>query len=107
MRTLSNRRLLPVPLRFNAKHAEPAVLVMEGDALDHAGDFLSRRSALWNCGGHTWEFILPRRDGVWGDPAGRRFAGIRAPGQVRVRSNVSTIVAGLWGQVKNHLREAW
>ena len=65
MQTLSNRRLLPVPLRFNAKHAEPAVLVMEGDALDHAGDLLGRGLALWDSGMHTWEFILPRWDGAW------------------------------------------
>jgi len=54
-----------VPLRFNAKNTEPAVLVVKSDALDHAGDLLGRRSALWDCGGHAWEFILPRWDGAW------------------------------------------
>jgi hypothetical protein len=37
---------------------------VEGDALDDAGDFLGRGSALWHSGGHEWGFILPRMDGV-------------------------------------------
>jgi hypothetical protein len=45
---------------FSARYAEAAVVVVEGDALDDAGDLLGRGSALWHGGGHEWGFILPR-----------------------------------------------
>jgi hypothetical protein len=35
------------------------LVVVEGDALDHAGDFLGRGSAFRNCGAHRG-FIFPR-----------------------------------------------
>jgi hypothetical protein len=31
---------------------------VEGDALDHAGNFFGGGSALWECGVH-WGFIFP------------------------------------------------
>src|SRR5208337_5581094 len=40
------------PRRLYAQDAEAAVVVVEGDALDDAGDFLGSGSALWDCGVH-------------------------------------------------------
>ncbi len=40
--SINDRRFLPAFLRLDAKHAEVAVLVVEGDRLDDAGDFLGR-----------------------------------------------------------------
>jgi hypothetical protein len=68
---------------------------MEGDALDHAGDFLGRRSALWNCDGHEWVFILPGRGGagvICQEEV--RFHGIWRPDRVRVGPGVSQAKAG-------------
>ena len=42
----------PLPTCFHSQDAEAAFVVVEGDALDHAGDFLRRGSALWDCGVH-------------------------------------------------------
>jgi hypothetical protein len=41
-----DRRFLSVPLCFYAKHTEAALVAVKGDALDDAGDFFGRRSAL-------------------------------------------------------------
>ena len=49
-----------MPLCFNAEDTEAAFVVVESDALDHAGDFLGRGPALWDCGIHAWGFIFPR-----------------------------------------------
>ncbi len=54
-----------MPFCLDAKHAETAVIVVEGDPLYDAGDFLSRGSALWHSCGHKWGFILPRMEGTW------------------------------------------
>ena len=51
-----------MPFCLDAKYAETAVVVVEGDALHDAGDFLGRGSALWHSGGHELGFILPRMD---------------------------------------------
>ena len=72
-------RCLPVSVRLNAKHAEAAVLVVKGDALDRAGDFLGRRSALWACGGHTWDSFCPGGRGM-GDSLRARFRGLAPDG---------------------------
>src|ERR1039458_9008663 len=47
-----DRRFFPVPLCFYAKHTEAALVVMEGDPLDDAGDFFGSGPALWDCGIH-------------------------------------------------------
>jgi hypothetical protein len=77
-----------MPFCLDAKYAETAVVVVEGDALHDAGDFLGRGSALWDCSVHSWGFILPRMDGAWvipqeGDSEGGLWGG------VQVESNVS------------------
>ena len=68
---------------LDPKHTESAVVVVEGDALHDAGDFLGRGSALWDCSVHSWGFILPRMDGAWvipqeGDSAGGCGEGFRS-----------------------------
>ena len=60
---------------------------MEGDALDDAGNFLGRGSALWHSGGHEWGFILPRTDGAWVIQVQARFpacAGISGTPEGRI-----------------------
>jgi hypothetical protein len=69
-------RLLPLTLCLYAEHTKAAVVVVEGDALYDAGNFLGRGSALWHGGGHDWDSILPRMDGAGviqygGTPEGR------------------------------------
>jgi hypothetical protein len=61
-----------MPFCIDAKHAETAVVVVEGDALDDAGDLLGRGSALWHGGVHVG--INFATDG-WGmgDPVQARF----------------------------------
>jgi hypothetical protein len=60
-----DRRLLPMTLCLDPKHAEAAVVVVERDALYDAGDFLGRGSALWDRGVHLvgWESFC---HGRWG-----------------------------------------
>src|ERR1039458_769835 len=53
-----DRRLLALPACFHTQDTEAAFVVVESDALDHAGDFLGRWSALWDCGIHVWGFIF-------------------------------------------------
>ena len=60
-----HRRFFPMPLCFYAKDAEAAVLVVKGDALDDAGDFLGVSLALLDRGVHSWGFILTRKAGAW------------------------------------------
>jgi hypothetical protein len=69
-----DRRLLSMPFCLDAKHAETAVVVVEGDALDDAGDLLGRGSALWHGGVHVG--INFATDG-WGmgDPPGADLRG--------------------------------
>src|SRR5450755_1671233 len=43
-----------------AQDTEAALFVVKSDALDQTGDFLGRGLAFRECGGHRWEFILPR-----------------------------------------------
>jgi hypothetical protein len=78
-----------MPLCLDAKHAETAVVVVEGDALYDAGDLLGRGSALWNGGVHELGFNFAT-DG-WGvdDPRGSRSAAIWMPEGVQVGSGVS------------------
>src|SRR5437870_11434752 len=52
-------RFLTVSLCFNAEHTEAILVVVKGDALDDAGDFLGHGSAFRNCGIHVWRFIFP------------------------------------------------
>ena len=47
-----DRCFLSVPLCFYAKHTEPALVVVKRNALDDAGDFFGRGSALWDRGVH-------------------------------------------------------
>jgi hypothetical protein len=47
-------------LCLQAQGTEAALFVVKGDALDQNGDFLGRGLAFRECGGHRWEFILPR-----------------------------------------------
>ena len=47
-------------LCFYAEDAEAIFIVVEGDALDDAGDFLRRRSAFKDYDFHAWGFIFPR-----------------------------------------------
>jgi hypothetical protein len=47
---------LSMPFCPNAKHAETAVIVVEGDALYDAGNWLGRGSSLWHSSGHDWGF---------------------------------------------------
>jgi len=49
-----DRRLLPLPACFHAQDTESAFVVVEGDALDHTGDFLGRGSVFRDCGVHVW-----------------------------------------------------
>jgi hypothetical protein len=51
------------PLVLPRSTSETAIVVVESDALDDAGDFLGRGSALWHGGVHAWGFILPLMDG--------------------------------------------
>ena len=53
-----DRRLLPLPAYFHPQDAEAAFVVVEGDSLDQAGDFLGRRPPFWDCGVHAWGFIF-------------------------------------------------
>ena len=62
-----------MPFCLDPKHAEAAFVVVEGDALDDAGYFLGRGSALWHSGVHEWVFILPRLDGGIGGISGVRL----------------------------------
>jgi hypothetical protein len=57
-----DRGLLQVdPVSSGTGHrTQTALLVVKGDALDQTGDFLGRGLAFRECGGHRWEFILPR-----------------------------------------------
>jgi len=48
------------------------LIVMEGDALDDAGDLLGRGSALWHGGVHVEIHFATEGRGM-GDPAGRVF----------------------------------
>jgi hypothetical protein len=36
------------------------LVVVEGDALDDAGEFLGGGFAFWDCGVHAWGFIFRR-----------------------------------------------
>ena len=65
-------------LCFYAEDAEAIFVVVEGDALDDAGDFLRRRSAFKDYDFHAWGFIFPRTVCV-GNPYGRRCCGDLAP----------------------------
>jgi hypothetical protein len=56
-------RLLSMSLCFNPEDTEAVFVIVEGDALDDAGDFLRRRSAFRDCCIHAWGFIFPR-DGL-------------------------------------------
>src|SRR5438874_676004 len=58
-----DRRLLSLPACLHPKDAEAAFFVVEGDPLDHTGDFLGRGSAFGDCGIHRG-FIFPRRAGL-------------------------------------------
>jgi hypothetical protein len=50
-----------MPFGLDSKHAETAVVAVEGDALYDAGDFLGRGSALRDRGFHALSgFIFPR-----------------------------------------------
>lgn len=48
-----------MPLRFYAEYAEAVFVVVEGDSLDQAGDFLRHGPAFGDCSIHAWVFILP------------------------------------------------
>ena len=78
-------RLLSMTFCLDPKHTESAVVVVEGDALDDAGNFLGRGSALWHCGVHVG--IHFDTDG-WGSgvPQEGDSAGGWLPGGVRVGS---------------------
>ena len=54
-------------LCLDPKHAEAAVVVVEGDALYDAGDLIRRGSALWHGGGHEWGFNFATDGWGWGD----------------------------------------
>src|SRR3984893_12882479 len=54
-----NRRLLTMSLCFYAEDTEAVFFVVESDALDDGGDFLSRGPAFRDCGIHAWGFIFP------------------------------------------------
>lgn len=49
----------------SARYAEAAVVVVECDALDDAGDFLGRGSAIWHGGVHSSGLIVPRKARGW------------------------------------------
>jgi hypothetical protein len=78
-------------LCLDAKHAEAAVVVEEGDALYDAGDFLGRGSALWHSGVHEWGFIIHFATDGWGmgDLSGSRLWMDLAAGRIRVGVRVS------------------
>jgi hypothetical protein len=60
-----DRRFLPLSTCLYSKDTEATVLVVEGDALDQAGNLLGRGSALWDRGVHAlWGFIFPRMLGL-------------------------------------------
>jgi hypothetical protein len=48
------------PFCFHPQDAETAVVVVEGDALDDAGEFLGGGFAFWDCGSLHRECIFPR-----------------------------------------------
>ena len=54
-----NGRLFSVPLCLDAEDAETAFLIVEGDALDQAGDFLGEGFAFRYCSMHLCGFIFP------------------------------------------------
>jgi hypothetical protein len=54
-----DRRVLPLPTCFHPQDAEAAFVVVEGDPLDQAGDFLGRGPAFRDCGIHVRGFIFP------------------------------------------------
>ncbi len=47
-----DRRLFPVPLCFHSEDAEAAFVIVEGDALDQAGDFFGHGFVFRYCGAH-------------------------------------------------------
>ena len=48
-----------MPACFYAQDTEAAVVVVESDTLDQAGNFLGRGPAPWDCGVHVRGFIFP------------------------------------------------
>ncbi|MGA9257288.1 MAG: hypothetical protein WBV98_11830 [Candidatus Sulfotelmatobacter sp.] len=65
-----------MPFCLDAKYAETAVVVVEGDSLYDTGNLLGRGSALWHSGGHESGFNFAT-DG-WGYTRDfRRLAQIR------------------------------
>src|SRR5580700_1083673 len=60
MTVVSSRWTLCLHAQGTGHRTQTALLVVKGDALDQTGDFLGRGLAFRECGGHRWEFILPR-----------------------------------------------
>src|SRR6266849_7421936 len=50
--------IIPLPACSHAQDTEAAFVVVEGDPLDQAGDFLCRGPAFRDCGIHVWGFIF-------------------------------------------------
>jgi len=89
-----------MPFCLDPKHAEAAVVVVEGDALYDAGDLIGRGSALWHGGVHDGGFNFAT-DG-WGNALGSRSAAIWFAGEVRVGwggSGVTEVTKSLLGHL--------
>ena len=56
---MAGEEMRSVPLRSYAQDAEAALVVVERDSLDQAGDFLGRGPAHRGRCIHLWEFIFP------------------------------------------------
>jgi hypothetical protein len=93
-----------MPFCLDAKDAETAALVVEGDALYDAGNLIGRGSPFWHGGVHVG-IILPRRAGAWGDLLGVDSAGIWLLGGGSGRLQRLTGVAAILGQP--NARPAW